>query len=54
MLLWPIQVAYFMVLAMVKDVDYLLIAKPVAFNNLGIHRDCATSLLMSLVIGSSL
>jgi hypothetical protein len=54
MLLWPIQVAYLVVLAMLKDVDYLLIAKPVAFNHLGIRRDCAMSLLMLLVIGSSL
>ena len=48
------KVAYLMVLAMLKDVDYLLIAKPVAFNHLGIRRDCATSLLMLSVIGSSL
>jgi hypothetical protein len=54
MLLWPIQVAYLVVLAMLKDVDYLLIAKPVVFNHLGIRRDCAMSLLMLLVIGSSL
>jgi cytochrome c oxidase subunit IV len=54
MLLWPIQVAHLMVLAMLKDVDYLLIAKPVAFNQLGIRCDCATSLLMLSVIGSSL
>jgi hypothetical protein len=53
-LLWPIQVAYLLVLAMLKDVDYLLIAKPVAFNHLGIRRDCATSLLILSVIGSSL
>jgi len=43
MLLWPIQVAYLMVLAMLKDVDYLLIDKPVAFNHLGIRHDCAAS-----------
>jgi len=53
-LLWPIQVVHLMVFAMLKDVDYLLIAKPVAFNQLGIRRDCATSLLMLSVIGSSL
>ena len=53
-LLWPIQVAYLLVLAMLKDVGYLLIAIPVAFNHLGIRHDCATSLLMLLVIGSSL
>ena len=38
-----------MVLAMLKDVDYLLIAKPVAFNHLGIRRDCAIS-CRSLVV----
>ena len=32
-----------MVLAMLKYVGYLLIAKPVTFNQLGIRRDCATS-----------
>jgi len=32
-----------LVLAMEKAVDYLLIAKPVAFNHLGIRRDCAVS-----------
>jgi hypothetical protein len=30
------------VLAMLNFVDYLLIAKPDAFNQLGIRRDCAT------------
>ena len=33
-----------LVLALKKDVDYLLIAKPVALNHLGIRRDCAASL----------
>lgn len=48
------KVAYLTVLAKLKDVDYLLIAKPVAFNHLGIRRDCAMSLLTLPVIGSSL
>ncbi len=30
-------------LAMLNEVDYLLIAKPVAFNHLKIRRDCARS-----------
>ena len=30
------------VLAVGKGADYLLIAKPVAFNQLGIRYDCAT------------
>jgi hypothetical protein len=30
-----------LVFAKTKDVDYLLIAKPAAFNQLGIHHDCA-------------
>ena len=30
-----------LVFALKKDVDYLLIAKPVAFNHLGIRLDCA-------------
>lgn len=37
-----------------KDVDYLLIAKPVAFNHLGIRHDCAVSFIMiRSVVGSS-
>jgi hypothetical protein len=36
-----------------RDVDYLLIAKPVAFNHLGIRLDCALLLAMP-VAGSSL
>ena len=48
------KVAYLTVLAKLKDADYLLIAKPVAFNHLGIRRDCAMSLLTLPVIGSSL
>jgi hypothetical protein len=43
-----------LVLAMKKAVDYLLIAKPVAINHLGIRRDCAVSLLTWPVVGSSL
>jgi hypothetical protein len=39
---------------MKKDVDYLLIAKPVAINHLGIRRDCATSYATMPVAGSSL
>ena len=42
------------VLAVVNDADYLLMAKPVAVNHLGIRRDCATSVEMLLVAGSSL
>lgn len=36
------QVGYFRVLALWDGADYLLIAKPVAFNQLGIRCDCAT------------
>lgn len=42
------------VFAKKKDVDYLLIAKPVAFNHLGIRHDCAVSFIMiRSVVGSS-
>jgi hypothetical protein len=37
------SVGYLLVLAMLNGVDYLLIAKPDAFNSSGIRRDCATS-----------
>jgi hypothetical protein len=37
-LLGLLEVKHFTVFAMRKDVDYLLIAKPVAFNHLGIRR----------------
>ena len=42
------------VLAMGKDVDYLPMAKPVAFNHLGIHYGCASSSVMRPTVGSSL
>jgi len=51
---WPIEVKHFMVFAMTKDVDYLLIAKPVAFNHLGIRYGCASSSVMKPTVGSSL
>jgi hypothetical protein len=34
------------VFAKEKDVDYLLIARPVAFNQSGIHHDCAVSFMI--------
>ncbi len=40
--------------AMLKDVDCLLIAKPVATNYLGIRRDCAIVVRLWPVVGSSL
>jgi len=43
------QVKHCCVFATMKDVDYLLIAKPVAFNQLGIHHDCAVSCNTDLV-----
>jgi hypothetical protein len=43
-----------LVFAKKRDVDYLLIAKPVAFNHLGIRHDCAVSFVIRLVVGSSL
>jgi hypothetical protein len=39
---------------MLKNVDCLLIAKPVATNYLGIRRDCAIVVRLWLVVGSSL
>lgn len=39
-----VKVGYLWVLAVGKVVGYLLIAKPVAFNLLGIRHDCATVL----------
>lgn len=43
-------------LAMWRDVDYLLMANPVAFNHLRIRRDCEAPVLKRLlpVVGSSL
>jgi hypothetical protein len=52
--LGPIKVEHLTMFAMRKDVDYLLIAKPVAFNHLGIHRGCASSTAMRPAVGSSL
>src|ERR1700733_12777458 len=43
-----------LVSAMLKDVDCLLIAKPVATNYLGIRRDCAIVVRLWPVVGSSL
>jgi hypothetical protein len=43
-----------MVFAKAKGVDYLLMAKPVAFNQLGIRHDCAVSFMIRSVVGSSL
>jgi hypothetical protein len=37
-----------------ENVDYLLIAKPVAINHLGIHCDCCRHFLCWPVVGSSL
>jgi hypothetical protein len=48
------KVKYHQVFAMKKGVDYLLIAKPVAFNQLGIRHDCAVSFMIWSVVGSSL
>ena len=43
------------VCAVEVDVDYLLIAKPVAIKHLGIRRDCAAVVFgLWLVVGSSL
>jgi hypothetical protein len=49
------QVKHFYVFAMLKNVDYLLIAKPyIASNHLGIRRDCAVPFVILPVAGSSL
>ena len=40
--------------ALEMDVDYLLMAKPVATNHLGIRRDYANPITDMLVAGSSL
>ena len=42
-----------LVFAKKKDVDYLLMAKPVAINQLRIHHDCAVSFMIWSVVGSS-
>jgi hypothetical protein len=52
--LCPLKSSTFMVFAMTKAVDYLLIAKPVASNHLGIHHGCASSSGMKSAVGSSL
>jgi len=48
------QVKYRKVFAKKRDVDYLLIAKPVAFNQLRIRHDCAVSFMIWSIVGSSL
>ena len=44
---WPIKSSSLItsLLAVVEDADYLLIAKPVAVNHLGIRRDYALGLV---------
>lgn len=43
-----------LVFAKTKGVDYLLMAKPVAFNQSRIRHDCAVSCMIRSVVGSSL
>ena len=43
----PIESQALSELAMLNEVDYLLIAKPVAINQMKIRRDCVQSLVDS-------